>query len=154
MVGHDHDHGHESHGFRALSLALAVNTLFFLIELAGALYAGSLTLLADAVHMFTDSASLRLALFAAWIATRSADAKRTYGYQRAEVLAALANGLLLVATVGYIVYEAVGRFRDPPAVDPEVIVIVGLLGLAANIVAAYVLVDDRDNLNVEGRSST
>lgn len=153
MSGHDHgghDHDHASHGFRALAIALAINTLFFVIELAGALYAGSLTLLADAVHMLTDSASLGLALFAAWIATRPADAKRTYGYQRTEVLGALANGLLLVVTVGYIVYEAIGRFRDPPAVQPEVVVVVGVVGLLANLAAAYVLMGDRQNLNVRG----
>lgn len=150
MSGHGHDHDHGGHGMRALALALLINTIFFVIELAGALYSGSLTLLADAIHMLTDSASLGLALFAAWVATRPPDAKRTYGYQRTEVLAALANGLLLVATVGYILYEAVGRFLDPPSVQPEIIVFVGLLGLGANLAAAYVLVDDRENLNVRG----
>jgi Cation efflux family len=144
--GHDHDH--TSHGFRAL----AINSAIFVIELAGALYAGSLTLLADAVHMLTDSASLGLALFAAWVATRPADAKRTYGYQRTEVLGALANGLLLLVTVGFIVYEAIGRFRDPPAVQPEVVIIVGVVGLLANLAAAYVLMGDRENLNSGGRS--
>ncbi|MFC6905134.1 cation diffusion facilitator family transporter [Halalkalicoccus tibetensis] len=148
--GHGHDHDHGGHGRRALAIALLINTVFFVFELAGALYAGSLALLADAIHMLTDSASLGLALLAAWVATRPADEKRTYGYQRTEVLAALANGLLLVVTVGYILYEAVGRFRDPPAVQPEVIVVVGLVGLAANLAAAYVLMGDRDNLNVRG----
>lgn len=150
MSGYGHDHDHADHGRRALAIALLINTLFFVIELAGVLYSGSLALLADAIHMLTDSASLGLALLAAWIATRPADEKRTYGYQRTEVLAALANGLLLVVTVGYILYEAVGRFRDPPAVQPEVIVVVGLVGLAANLAAAYVLMGDRDNLNVRG----
>ncbi|MEM4781495.1 MAG: cation diffusion facilitator family transporter [Halalkalicoccus sp.] len=148
MGGHDHDHA--AHGLRALALALGINTVFFVIELAGALYSGSLALLADAIHMLTDSLSLGLALLAAWVATRPADSKRTYGYQRTEVLAALVNGLLLVATVGYILYEAAGRFLDPPSVDPVVIVVVGLVGLGANLAAAYVLVGDRDNLNVRG----
>lgn len=148
MSGHDHDHA--GHGRRALAIALLINTVFFVIELAGALYAGSLALLADAIHMLTDSASLGLALLAAWVATRPADEKRTYGYQRTEVLAALVNGLLLVMTVGYILYEAIGRFQDPPAVQPEVIVVVGLVGLGANLAAAYVLMDDRENLNVRG----
>lgn len=146
MGGHDHGAG----SFRVLAIALAINTVFFVIELAGALYSGSLALLADAVHMLTDSLSLGLALLAAWVATRPPDSKRTYGYQRTEVLAALVNGLLLVATVGYILYEAVGRFLDPPSVDPVVIVVVGLLGLGANLAAAYVLMGDRDNLNVRG----
>lgn len=152
MSEHDHlhDHDHSGHAMRPLTIALVINTTFFVVELAGALYSGSLTLLADAVHMLTDSASLGLALLAAWLATRPPDSTRTYGYARTEVLAALANGLLLVATVGYILYEAVGRFVDPPAVQPEVIVVVGLLGLGANLAAAYVLVDDRENLNVRG----
>lgn len=150
MSGHGHDHDHGNRGMRALALALAINTVFFVIELGGALYAGSLTLLADAFHMLTDSGSLGLALFAAWMATRTADAKRTYGYGRTEVLAALANGLLLLFTVGYIVYEAVGRFRNPPAVQPEVIVVVGVVGLLANLAAAYVLMGGRENLNIEG----
>ncbi|WP_331235471.1 cation diffusion facilitator family transporter [Natronorarus salvus] len=151
MSGHHrHGHDHSGHAMRPLTIALAINTTFFVVELAGALYSGSLTLLADAVHMLTDSASLGLALLAAWLATRPPDSVRTYGYGRTEVLAALANGLLLVATVGYILYEAVGRFVDPPAVQPEVIVVVGLVGLGANLAAAYVLVDDRENLNVRG----
>lgn len=154
MSGHEHHHGHghdhSGHAMRALAIALTINTTFFVVELAGAVYSGSLTLLADAVHMLTDSASLGLALFAAWVASRPPDSLRTYGYQRVEVLAALANGLLLVATVGYILYEAVGRFLDPPAVQAEVIVVVGLLGLGANVAAAYVLFDDRENLNVRG----
>lgn len=69
--------------------------------------------------MLTDSASLGLALLAAWIATREADAKHTYGYQRTEVLTALGNGLLLVMTVGYVLYEAVGRFRNPRRSSPR-----------------------------------
>lgn len=135
---------------RALALALAINTVFFVIELGGALYADSLTLFADAIHMLTDSASIGLALFAAWVATRPPDARRTYGYQRTEVLGALANGLFLLLTVGYIVYEAIGRFQNPPSVQPKVIIVVGVVGLLANLAAAYVLMGDRDNLNVEG----
>lgn len=121
-----------------------------MVELVGALYADSLTLLADAVHMLTDSASLGLALFAAWVATRPADAKRTYGYQRAEVLGAFLNGVFLLVTVGYILYDAIRRFQDPRAVRPLVVVLVGILGLAANLAAAWVLRGDRELLNVEG----
>ena len=76
--GHGHDHG-GSGNRRALKIALVINTAFFVVEIAGALYANSLTLLADAAHMLTDSASILLALFAAWIATLDADSKRTYG---------------------------------------------------------------------------
>ena len=166
-AGHDrgdaddrHDHGGRGHGrshgssagerSRGLKIALAINTAFFVVEVVGALYANSLTLLADAAHMLTDSASLALALFAAWAATLAADARRTYGYQRAEILAALANGVFLVAVVGYIAFEAVARFQNPQPVRPLPTVVVGVLGLAANLAGAYVLHGGRDNLNVRG----
>ncbi|WP_132058110.1 cation diffusion facilitator family transporter [Halorussus amylolyticus] len=144
-----HDHAHDT-GLRALAVALTINTVFLVVEVVGALYADSLTLLADAVHMLTDSASLGLALFAAWVTARPADAKRTYGYQRAEVVAAFVNAIFLFATVGYILYESVQRFQDPRPVRPLVVVGVGLLGLAANLAAAWVLRERRDVLNVEG----
>lgn len=150
-TGHGgHGHGDSDRSMRVLGYALLINTVFFVVELAGALYADSLTLLADAVHMITDSASIALALFAAWVATRPADAKRTYGYQRAEVLGAFLNGLFLLATVGYILFEAYSRFQDPQPVRPTVVVVVGVLGLGANLAAAYVLSGSRDSLNVEG----
>lgn len=153
---HDHAHGRGGHGHgqtagrRALAIALAINTAFFLVEIAGALYAGSLALLADALHMLTDSASIGLALFAAWVAARPADARRTYGYQRAEVLGALANALLLLAVVGFVLFDAVRRLQDPQPVRPLVVVGVGVVGLAANLAAAAVLEDHRAVLNVEG----
>jgi len=150
--GHSHttDYGAGRRRLRAIALAFAINTVFFVVEVAGALYANSLTLLADAAHMLTDSASLGLALLAAWIATRPADAKRTYGYQRAEVLGALANGVLLVAVVGYVLFDAYRRFQNPQPVRPWVVVGVGVVGLLANLAAAYVLAGERDSLNVEG----
>ncbi|RBI63514.1 cation transporter [halophilic archaeon] len=137
-------------GLRELALALGINTVFFVVELVGALYADSLALFADAVHMLADSASLALALVAAWVARRPADARRTYGYQRAEVLGAFANGVLLVAAVGYVLFDAVRRFQDPRPVDAPVVAVVGLVGLVANLAAAWVLADRRDVLNVEG----
>lgn len=133
-----------------LAYALAINTAFVVVELAGAYLSGSLALLADAVHMVTDSASIGLALFAAWIATRPADAKRTYGYQRAEVLGALANAIFLLAVVGYVLFDAYRRFQDPQPIDATIVVGVGAIGLLANLAAAYVLLGKRDLLNVEG----
>ncbi|WP_231186873.1 cation diffusion facilitator family transporter [Haladaptatus sp. DYF46] len=147
--GHGHDHG-GSGNRRALKIALVINTAFFVVEIAGALYANSLTLLADAAHMLTDSASILLALFAAWIATLDADSKRTYGYQRAEILAALANGVFLVIIVVYVAYEAVMRFQNPQDVKALPTIVVGIVGLGANLAGAYVLHGGRDSLNVEG----
>lgn len=164
MTGHDHtggghsheshddrhDHDHRSASQRALAIALAINTTFFAVEIVGALLADSLTLLADAAHMLTDSASLGLALLAAWLAARPPDQKRTYGYHRTEVLGALANGLFLLGVVGYVLFDAYQRFQDPRAVDATLVIIVGVVGLAANLAAAYVLHEHRENLNVEG----
>ena len=168
----DHDHSHSEHdydgeghskgchvgpahgtgdrGRRVLAYALAINTAFVAVELLGAYLSGSLALLADAIHMVTDSASIALALFAAWIATRPADAKRTYGYQRAEVLGALANAIFLLVVVGYVLVDALQRFQNPQPIDATIVVGVGAVGLLANLAAAYVLVGKRDLLNVEG----
>lgn len=142
-------HDHEPRGSRrALAYAFLINTVFFVVEFVGAQLADSLALFADAVHMLTDSASIGLALFAAWVATRPPDAKRTYGYQRAEVLGALANGVFLLAVVAYILWDAWGRFQDPRPIDAPLVIVVGAIGLVANLAAARVLAGDRGNLNV------
>lgn len=151
--GHSHSHHADDHGNRsrrALVVALVINTAFLLFEIVGAFLSGSLTLFADATHMLTDSMSLGLALGASWLAERPPDPKRTYGYQRAEVLAGFANGLFLIAVVGYLIYESVQRFQSPRAVDATTIIVVGVVGLGANLAAAWVLREFRDSLNVEG----
>lgn len=135
---------------RAIVIALVINTIFFLIVLAGAIVAGSVTLLAEAAHMLTDSLSLVVALAAAWIAGWAADPRRTYGYRRAEVLGGFLNGLLLLVVVGYVLYEAIGRFVDPPVVDAPVVIVIGVVGLLANLAAAWFLLGHRHSLNVEG----
>lgn len=153
MADGDHGHGRIDDGSasrRALAIAFAINTAFLGVEVVGALLADSLALLADAAHMLTDSTSLGLALFAAWVATRPPDARRTYGYHRAEVLGALTNGVLLLVVVGYILWDAAGRLQSPRPVDPGLVVLVGVVGLGANLAAAWVLSGHRDRLNVEG----
>jgi len=152
--GHSHDgqgHSHDHTGNRrALLIALAINSAFFVVELAGALYANSLTLLADAAHMLTDSGSLALALLAAYLATRAADRRRTYGYQRVEILGALVNGVVLVGIVVYVAYEALVRLGNPHPVKAVPTAVVGVVGLGANLGAAYALHGGRENLNVRG----
>jgi len=153
---HSHDHTHTSGGgdgstpLRGLSGALVVNTVFFVVILVGAFVSNSLTLLAEALHMLTDSASLVLALFAAWIAAKPADSSRTYGYNRAEVLAGLLNGAALAGVAGYVLYDAYSRVQNPTYVDPEIMILIGVVGVVANVVAAAFLFGDRNNLNVEG----
>ncbi|HEY7294194.1 MAG TPA: cation diffusion facilitator family transporter, partial [Dehalococcoidia bacterium] len=110
---------------RALTLALAITITFAVVELVGGLIAGSLALLADAVHMATDVLALGLSLFAAWAATRPTTPRKTYGYYRAEILAALVNGAGLIAIAGWILYEAAHRFAGDVRVDGQAMVVVG-----------------------------
>src|SRR5688500_10379267 len=108
-------HGHARSGTRALAVALALVLGFAAVELAAGLLSGSLALLADAGHMVSDALALGLALFAAWLARRPATPERTFGWRRAEILAALANGILLVVLGLWILVEAVQRLDDPPS---------------------------------------
>jgi cobalt-zinc-cadmium efflux system protein len=149
-MAHDHDHGRvESR--RALAVALALTASYTVAEVVGGIVAGSLALLADAVHMLSDNVALALALVAAWLATRPATPERTFGYKRAEVLAALANGVMLVALAIWIFVEAAMRLGDPGDVLGGWMLAIALVGLAVNLAAGLVLYRARsDNLNVEG----
>src|ERR1700733_5512037 len=119
--GHDHSHGHH-HGHshaagvtdeRRIAWAFAIIFVFMLVEVAGGLFSGSLALLADAGHMASDAAALGMSWAALRIGKRPADAARTYGYQRVEVLVAYSNGCTLFLVAGWIVYEAIRRFATP-----------------------------------------
>ena len=148
-MSHDHDHARvESR--RALATALLLTASYTVVEVVGGLYAESLALLADAVHMLSDNVALGLALFAAWLAAKPATPERTYGYKRAEVLAALVNGMLLVALAIWIFVEAVMRLRDPGAVLGGWMLAIALVGMAVNVAAGVVLARARSHsLNVE-----
>jgi cobalt-zinc-cadmium efflux system protein len=124
---------------RPLALALAVTFLFLLVEVAGGLITGSLALLADAGHMGTDAAALALALFARWLAARPATPARSFGYLRAEVLAAFLNAAALIVASAFILWEAIGRLDEPPEVDSLPMLGVAVAGLLANAAAAWVL---------------
>ena len=124
---------------RPLAVALAITAVFLVAEVAGGLFTGSLALLADAGHMATDAAALALALFAAWLARRPATPERSYGYYRAEVLAALVNAATLIAVSLYIFWEAFERLGTPPEVDSAPMLAVAVAGLLANAVSAWVL---------------
>jgi cobalt-zinc-cadmium efflux system protein len=148
-VSHAHDDVRAG-SRRALSLALALTAAFTIVEVVGGLLTGSLAILADAVHMLSDNVAIALALFAVWLAGKPASAGRTYGYKRAEVLAALANGVALVALAIWIFYEAVQRFRDPPEVLEGWMLAVGCAGLAVNVAVGAILSPARrGSLNVE-----
>ncbi len=136
---------------KSLILALGITATWFLIELLGGIYTNSLALLADAAHMLADLAALGLSLFALLISTRPATHEKTFGYLRAEILAALANGIFLVLIGIYIFYEAYRRFLSPPEVRSVPMLIVATTGLAANLVTASLLYrTQHENLNVRG----
>jgi cobalt-zinc-cadmium efflux system protein len=146
-----HAEGGRGGGRRSLRRALAITGTWFLIELAGALYSNSLALLADAAHMLTDLAALGLALFALGVSLRPATPQKTYGYLRAEILAALANGIFLALMALYIFYEAYGRLVTPPEVRTVPMIVVAATGLGANLVTAAILFRSRhESLNLRG----
>jgi cobalt-zinc-cadmium efflux system protein len=148
-MGHDHDHGEGNR--RALAIVLALTATFTVVEIAGGLLTGSLALLADAGHMLSDNLSLGIALFAAWLAQRPATPNRSFGYRRAEILAALANGVTLVAVAVWIFVEAYARFSDPPEVLGSPMLAVATLGLLVNVIGAIILYrSGGESLNVEG----
>jgi len=150
------EHIHGSHSLidtnqRRLLIALSITGLMTIVELAGGLISNSLALIGDAGHMFTDTLALGLSLFALNLAKRPASQTKTYGFYRAEILAALINGTLLVLVSAYIFYEAYHRFVEPPEVRGGLMLIVAAIGLVANVVGISILRSaSRGNLNVKG----
>ena len=155
-AGHGHapsgagDRSDRAGNRRALTLTLTLTSAFTVAEALGGLLTGSLALLADAAHMLSDDLSLGLALFAVWLADRPASPERTFGYKRAEILAALFNGVTLVAISIWIFIEAYRRFDDPPEILGGWMLGVALLGLLINLVAFRILHrgGDSESLNV------
>jgi cobalt-zinc-cadmium efflux system protein len=151
MGHHDHDHGARDGNRRALAVVLALTASFTVVEIVGGLLTGSLALLADAGHMVSDNVSLGIALFAAWLAGRPATPNRSFGYRRAEILAALANGVTLVAVSIWIFVEAYSRLREPPEVLGTPMLLVATLGLLVNAIGGVILYrSGGESLNVEG----
>ena len=147
-MGHDHYAG-ASRSRRALVGALALSSTVLVVEIVGSLWTGSLALAADAGHMFADVGGLGLALFASWIAARPATPAKTYGYQRAEILAALLNSLVMMALAAVILYEAYHRLSEPRVVPGGPLLVIGVLGLGANLASMWMLRRDAHaSLNV------
>ncbi|PYS07483.1 MAG: cation transporter [Acidobacteria bacterium] len=151
--GHTHGHGHEigrtARG--SLKAALIITAIFLVAEFVGALYTNSLALLADAGHMLTDVAALGLSFFAIRMSSRRATPRKTYGFYRVEILAALLNGLFLILIAIYIFYEAYQRLSDPPQVKAGWMLVIAAVGLLANLASAYLLFGKhRESLNVRG----
>ena len=133
-----HAHGPGA-GERRVAIAFAITAVFAAVEVAGGLLAGSLALLADAVHMLVDCLALGLAWAGIRIARRPADSRRSYGYRRVEVLAAWINGVVLCGVVVWVAFEAVSRLFEPVAILPLPMLAVALAGLGANVAAYAVL---------------
>ncbi|GAB3700176.1 cation diffusion facilitator family transporter [Nocardiopsis oceani] len=152
-MGAGHDHGAVTAGAankKKLALVLGMMLVVAVVQVTGAAYTGSLALLADAAHTITDSFGIALALAAVWIASKPATSKRTFGYQRAEILAAAVNAIVLFVLCGYIVMEAVDRFREPAEVFGPGMVAVAGFGLVMNIVGLLILRSGaKESLNVK-----
>src|SRR3712207_4264041 len=149
MEHHDHDHGQANR--RALATVLALTASFTVAEVVGGLLTGSLALLADAGHMLSDNLSLGIALLAAWLAGHPATPDKSFGYKRAEILAALANGVTLVAISIWIFVEAYSRLREPPEILGGWMLAVATIGLLVNAAGALILSRAAsESLNVRG----
>jgi len=153
MAPHTHaaTPGNRADTRRRLVIALLLLSVYLVAEIVGGLLTGSLALLADAGHMASDIAALALSLFALWIARRPATPRHSYGYYRAEILAALVNGATLLAVSAYVLVEAFDRLRSPHAVQGGLMFAVALGGLVVNLLALWVLAGDESaSMNVRG----
>jgi cobalt-zinc-cadmium efflux system protein len=153
-MGSGHDHGHDAgraEDRSRLRVVLLVTLTVAVVELVGAFLSGSLALLADAGHMFTDTAAIVVALSASYVATLPASSRRTFGYHRAEILAALINSVVLLGVCGYLAYAGVARLLDPVEIDASQMLVFAVVGLLANLVSIALLAARRDqSLNMRG----
>lgn len=148
---HGHGHSHAPNNKQGLLIALLITGGIMFLEFFGGLITNSLALLSDSGHMLSDTGSLALSLVAMIFAVKPASVKNTYGFYRFEVLAALFNGVSLFVIAGFIIWEAIQRFAEPPAVASGSMMIIAAIGLLANLVSAWMLMrksDVKDNLNV------
>lgn len=154
-MGHDHAHASGRAADRGrLKVVLAITTVVLFVELLGAWLTGSLALLADAGHMATDSAAVVLALGASYVATRPAGPRSTYGWHRAEVLAALLNAFVLLVVCGYLAFAGVSRLADPQTVDAGPLIAFAVVGLVANAGSLSILArSGSDSLNLRGATT-
>ncbi|MGN6218291.1 MAG: cation diffusion facilitator family transporter [Microbacterium sp.] len=138
---------------RLLAISLAITSTVMVVQVVGAILSGSLALLADAAHMFTDAAALVVALIASTVAARPANDRRTFGYQRAEVFGALVNGIILILLSAWVAYEGIMRLLHPADAEVQggLMLVVAIVGLVANGVAMWLLSSaQRHSINVRG----
>jgi cobalt-zinc-cadmium efflux system protein len=152
-VAHNHDHVHDQRegNKKGLIIALAITTGIMILEFFGGLFTNSLALLSDSGHMLSDASSLALSLIAIWFASRPPSPNKTYGYYRFEILAALFNGITLFLISGFIIYEAIQRFNEPPSVSSGTMILIASIGLIANVLSAVSILkkgDVKSNINM------
>lgn len=151
---HSHEHAHSSAGrSRKLLFAFVLTTVMMVVEVVGGMWSGSLALLADAGHMMVDALALLLAVVGAWMATRPADARRSYGYGRMEVLVGFVNALSQFVLVGWIIYEAITRLLHPTQILSGTMLVVAIVGLLVNLLVLRTLHGHaHDDVNLAGAS--
>ncbi|MCM3494650.1 cation diffusion facilitator family transporter [Paenibacillus lactis] len=160
--GHDHSHGH-AHGHhghahahmpnnkKGLTIALIITTGIMFLEFFGGLITNSLALLSDSGHMLSDAGALALSLAAMFLSAKAPSARKSYGFHRFEILAALLNGAALFVVAGSIIWEAYGRFFEPPTVASGPMMAISFIGLFANLLSAWFLMrksDVKENINI------
>lgn len=152
MTGHDHDHAVDASNprhRRKLAIALSITTTVIIAQVVGSALTGSLALLVDLVHVVTDAGGLVMALVASWLVRRPPSSRRTWGFRRAEVLAAGLQAGVLLAVAGFAAVEAIQRLAAPPEVGGQLLVVFGAIGLVGNVISLAVLASARgDNLNL------
>lgn len=151
---HSHEHAHSGDGrSRKLLFAFVLTTVMMVVEVVGGMWSGSLALLADAGHMMVDALALLLALVGAWMATKPADARRSYGYGRMEVLVGFVNALSQFVLVGWIIYEGVTRLLHPTQILSGMMLVVAIVGLLVNLLVLRTLHGHApDDVNLAGAS--
>jgi cobalt-zinc-cadmium efflux system protein len=157
MTGHGHSHSHgqlttaAGRYRQALITVMALSALIAAGEIVGAVITGSLVLLADAAHMAADTAGVGLSLLAVHFAARPPTARRTFGYARAEILAAMANAVILLGMATFIIVEAIRRLMSPPSVESGLVIVFGVVALGANAVSLLLLRRGQaESLNLRG----
>lgn len=147
---HHHEHNHRKTDKKVLKAALAITFITMFLEFFYGFLSNSLALISDAIHMFTHSFALVISLFGIIIASKKAPISKTFGYYRAEVLAAFINGIAIVLSIVWIIYEAYDRFINPQIIDLKTAVIVAIIGLIVNIIAGVILMQgDKNNVNLK-----
>lgn len=158
-MGHQHNHGHDhaghdhTHGAnkKTLIIAFILISSYMIVEVIGGIWTNSLALLSDAGHMLSDSISLGVGIIAFTMAEKVANNNKTFGYKRFEILAAVFNGVTLIAIAIYIFIEAIRRFREPVEIATQGMMIIAIIGLLVNILVAWIIMrggDTKDNLNM------